>query len=146
MFDERYMTVEMLFDVLSEFTWPREYTLDDHTPDGIIVSFPKSTFIFSEGPDGDVEVRFHPKDTRGQPLHIGHALLVLVPTPRSRGPITPGLVDTGPPFPSEEKARNEIRNACKILLAHFGSVIDGDYSWVDEYLNNKEKYQQLLFE
>jgi hypothetical protein len=144
---EQYMTVEMLSDVLSEFEWPCGYVLEDDLPDGIVVSFPKSCFIFCEGPEGSIEVRFDSADTRGQPLQIGHALLVLVPLPRSSvDPIAPGLVDTGPPFPSEGKAREGIRNACKILSAHFRGVIDGDYSWVDEYLNNEEKYHRLLME
>jgi hypothetical protein len=37
---------------------------------------------------------------------------------------------------SEERMKEQVRNACKIILAHLGKVIDGDFSWVDTYLKN----------
>lgn len=130
------MTVELLTEVLAEFTWPAKYALEDDLPDGVIVSFPKSNFAFTEGFDGDVRVKFLSVDTGGRGgLDLAHALMVYVPLgQRTTAPMTPGLIEIKSPFPSEENTRNGIRNACTIMLTHLTPVIEGDFSWVAKYL------------
>ena len=138
---ELYMNMQMLAETLSEFDWPEPYQLEDDLPDGIIVAFPKSNFCFTEGPDGDIRVGFLATDTKCESaLQLGHALSVLRPqqetgpTP-NRGPISEGMIEW--PFPSEEKARNGIRNACGLILTHLQDVIAGDFSWVRQYLESR---------
>jgi hypothetical protein len=138
--DRGYLTIDLLSNVLSEFQWPSTFSLEDDLPDGIILAFPRSNFVFTEGSDGDVMVRFLSKDTGGrQGLHLGHALMVYMPlSERSTASITPGLIENEWPFPSEEKTKNGIRNACTIMLTHLVLVIDGDFSWVKEYMKSEE--------
>jgi len=141
MFDfEKYLTLDLMEKTVSEFAWPLPFRLEDDLPDGIILSFPASQFEFCEGPDG-ILVRFLPANTRGYPgLHLGHALSVIVPV-SNRGitPVTPGLTDTVALPTSEEKTKQEVRNACKIILTHLTRVIAGDFSWVDVYLKPSDR-------
>lgn len=129
---ERFMTMEMLSNVLSEFRWPEKYTLEDDLPDGIIMSFAKSRFVFAEGDGGSIDVRFLPEDTFGQPgLRLAHAIRAYVPGSRGTvSSLTPGLVDVDRATPSPQTTINGIRNACRIMLAHLTPVIQGDFSWV----------------
>jgi hypothetical protein len=92
---ERFMTVEVLSEVLSEFEWPAPYTLEDWSPDGILMAFPKSNVFFVEGFEGDMPVKFLPEDTgMGQTLTLEHALLAIGPAPeRTGGPLTPNLIN-----------------------------------------------------
>ena len=105
-------------------------------PDGILLTFAKSSFLFTENPDGDIIVKFHPDDLGiDDSLHLGHALSVIVPeSERINGVATPGLEENEIPFASEEKTKVGIRNACKIILTHMKGVISGDFSWVEKYL------------
>ena len=137
---EKFMSIDLMKEVLSEFAWPEQFELEDDLPDGIILTFPKSNFYFVESLDGDIIVQFLQKDTKQDfSLYLVNALSVLFPeSERGNGPIVPGLVESTWPFPSEENARQGIRDNCKILLTHLRSVIRGDYSWVSKYLETRK--------
>lgn len=142
MFDEEsFLSMDMMQEELFRFDWPEPYLLEDDLPDGINVAFPQSNFYFTESPDGDIIVEFLSKDTEQVAgLHLGHALLVFVPvSDRGNGPIAPGLIRNPWPFPSEEKARNGIHDACVIMLTHLRTVIGGDFSWVRKYVEIRDK-------
>lgn len=136
MYEEpEYLTMELLSRVLAEYEWPVPYVLEDDLPDGIIMTFPKSHFVFAEPPDGGVRVGFLYEDTGHPSLQLGHAFMV-IPPPSSRSktvPLFPGLIPNESPFPSEEKTVNGIRNACMMMLRHLVPVIEGDFSWVSAY-------------
>lgn len=131
-----FLTVALLEEVFSEFVWPEPYVLKDDGPDSIQVAFPKTNFYFHECPEGEIIVQFSPRDTLGENgLHLGHALLVFVPIAERRTrPISPGLITNESPFPSPQKTRDGIHNACINILTHCRHVIGGDYSWVPKYL------------
>src|SRR5690606_34486618 len=126
------LNLKSLSEILREFEWPEPYQLEDEMPDGIVMAFAKSNFLFTETPDGDIIVKFHPEDLGiDESLHLGHALSVIVPeSERTNGIATPGLVEYEIPFPSKEKTEVGIRNACKIILTHMKGVISGDFTWV----------------
>jgi hypothetical protein len=135
---EHYMTMGLLEKTVAEFTWPLPYHLENDLPDGIVLSFPASHFYFREGVDR-IEVEFLSTDTGGYSgLMLFHALSVFVPlSQRGQGGIasvTPGLTDTEGWSPSKETTQEDIRNLCKIILAHLTPVIEGDFSWVDAFL------------
>jgi hypothetical protein len=141
MFDqESFLSMDLMEEVFAKFDWPEPYLFEDDF-DGINVAFPLSNFFFTESLDGDITVEFLTEDTGQEAgLHLGHALLVFVPvSDRGNGPITPGLIGNELPFRSEEKARNGIYNACTIMLTHLRSVIEGDYSWVQKYVEARDK-------
>lgn len=139
---ERYMTVEVLAEVLAEFEWPASYTLEDWLPDGIVIAFPNSNLFFTEGFEGDVTLKFLPEDTgMDQTLTLEHALLAIGPDPeRTGGPLTPNLINDHSPHASLDKVKNGIRDMCTIMLSHFKGCILGDFGWVaayQAYLANK---------
>lgn len=134
-----FLNLKTVFRILHEFEWPEPFTLEDEMPDGIVMSFPKSNFVFTEAPDGEVIVKFLCADLGcDESLHLGHALSVLVPeSERIEGVATPELDEKTLPFPSKEKTEIGIRNACMIILTHMTKVIKGDFSWVQEFHNNQ---------
>lgn len=137
MFDtEPFLNIRTLSDVLREYDWPEPFKLADEMPDGIVMAFDKSNFLFTENPDGEIIVKFLPADLGAdENLHLGHALSVIVPEcERASGVATPGLIQSDIPFASEEKTVIGIRNACRIILTHMKGVIAGDFSWVVKYL------------
>jgi hypothetical protein len=52
------------------------------------------------------------------------------------GVITPGLEKLGSPFRTLKNTEIGLRNACKIILHHLKHVIEGDFSWVKDYLEH----------
>ncbi|QDU07353.1 hypothetical protein V202x_07050 [Gimesia aquarii] len=141
MFDEEsFLSMDLMKEEFSKFDWPEPYRLENELPDGIIVSFPQSNFVFSESPDGDINVKFLPEDTKCENmLQLAHALSVLLPkSDLGDGPITPGFIEYEWPFPSEKKARIGIHNACTFMLTHLSAVIGGDFSWVQKYVETRD--------
>lgn len=137
---EQFLTVEVLERILAEYTWPLPYRLEDELPDGVVVSFPKSHLMFSEGFEGDMELIFLPEDTGvQQSLKLEHALLTLYPFDgKNHVPELPGLIKDGSPHASLKKVENGIRDICHILLNLLVDVIRGDFSWVEQYLKMQE--------
>lgn len=129
-----FLTVELMAQILQEFEWPAEYELIDDLPDGIIVSFPKSNFVFMDGMNGQIVVKFLVEDTHTtDQLDVFHALLTLVPESERSGPLLPELTKYTSPFMSRENTQTGIRNNCNLILANLGGVISGDFSWVKKY-------------
>jgi hypothetical protein len=135
---QRYMTVELLSEILDEFEWPAPYTLEDDLPDGIVMTFPNSHLYFCEGFEGEMLMEFLVEDTNTDyNLQLGHALFVIIPESERDGtPLTPNLIDYWTPIASLEKVENGIRDLCKTVLYHLKPCILGDFSWVSKYLES----------
>ena len=133
---KRYLTLELLAEIVSEYEWPAPYTLEDDLPDGIIMKFPNSNLVFSEGFESDMDLQFLPEDT-GTDTNLGftHALMAIVPEAERdpKKPLTPGLINDDPPAASPIKVKNGLRDLCTIALYHLKPCILGDFSWVAKY-------------
>jgi hypothetical protein len=134
---ERFLTVERLGKIASEFDWPEAYSLRDDWPDGVIMGFPKSSLYFREGPDGEMGLEFLSEDTGiDDVLSLIDALTVLVPNYETSPDPFPHLNlnnDTSI-YASSEKVENGIRDICILLNEYLIPHIQGDFSWVKKYL------------
>jgi hypothetical protein len=75
-----FLNLKTVSRILHEFEWPEPFTLEDEIPDGIVMSFPKGNFVFTETPDGEVIFKFLCVDLGcDESLHLGHAFSDLVP-------------------------------------------------------------------
>jgi hypothetical protein len=135
---KKYMTVEVLSELLKEYEWPAPYTLEGDLPYGIVMRFPFGHLYFSEGFESDMTLEFLTEATKTDySLALGHALSILVPDSQRDGnkqPIIPGLIDDESPDASLEKVQNGIKDLCVIALRHLRPCILGDFSWVEKYL------------
>ena len=131
----RFLTIDVLSDILKDFQWPTTYELEDDLPDGIVMQFPRCNLYFREGFAGDVEILFLTEDTDTDAnISLGEALLVIAPrAERGPGPLTPGLIDDTSIYGSLEKVQNGIRDLCTIVMYHLKPCILGDFSWVAQY-------------
>jgi hypothetical protein len=133
---EKCLTLEVVSRVASGFAWPAPYSLEDCSPDGVLMKFPMSRFLFAEDSDGDIVVEFLSRDTGRPGLQIGHAMLVYWPLDRrDNEAAAPDLLPTNFMGPTEVKAYNGVYNACKIMLHRLVPVIEGDFSWVAKYVD-----------
>jgi hypothetical protein len=77
---ETFLTEEVLSEILSNFSWPEPYTLEDDLPDAVIMRFPKCNLCFYGGFESDVGLFFLTSDTKtSHSLKLEHALSVLIP-------------------------------------------------------------------
>ena len=133
-----FFTVEVLSEIVAEFTWPVSYTLDDSYPDYIIVKFPKSNLCFYEGFESDMGLFFLNSDTKigNKPnLKLFDALhYVLRPEAKARGDFKEvTLTGYSSPFASLEKVKNGIRDICILVQAYLLPCVEGDFTWVERY-------------
>lgn len=132
--EEDFLTLELVEEIMGNFDWPAPYALQEEAL-GIMVSFPKCSYLLQQGFEGDVVLTFLQKDTQYiYPLKLGHALLAIVPeAERKDSPLTPGLINDQSIYPSEEKMRNYLKDTCTILLFHLQPCLLGDFSWVQKF-------------
>jgi hypothetical protein len=133
---KKFLTAEVLSEVLSGFDWPAPYTLESKLPDGILVKFPRCTLFFTEGFEGEMALHFLLPDDlgMGRSLTLDHALLAISPDPDGSGGVpTPGLLPDYEPEASLEKVQIGIHNLSKMVLTHLSSCLLGDFGWVDRY-------------
>ncbi len=124
----KFLTVEVLAAVVAEFEWPATYTLEELSPDGVSLVFPRCTLVFREGFESEMELVFTPEQTGLERTVTMYQVLL------SRGGHeTPGLIEYFSPGASLEKVQNEARDLCTIALHHFRSTILGDFRWALEY-------------
>jgi len=136
---DRFLTVELLERVASEFNWPEAYSFEDDLPDGVIMRFHKSSLYFCEGPDGEVELEFLPSDVGvDDALNLIDALTVLVP----KYEISPdpflhlNLNDDTSIYASLGKVENGVRDICILVIEYMSSHIQGDFSWVKKFMKS----------
>jgi hypothetical protein len=128
---KRYMTKQVVTDVLAEFEWPSPYTVDDEgLPDDITVAFPGCLLVFNEGFESDMSMAFE--------LPVSDKLIDLGAAMRSlrdgiEVPETPGLSGHFSPGATLEKVQHGLRDICRRVLAHFRKTLEGDYGWVPRF-------------
>lgn len=132
---QKYMTLEVVEEVVAKFDWPVAYELEDDLPDGVILVFPSCHLLIAEGFESDVTIKF-PSDETGLPtsLTMQEALLGLktIGFATATPPSLP-LINDRSPYGSLTKVKNELHDQCLIVLTHFRSCLQGDFSWVESY-------------
>lgn len=132
---KKYLTMQVASEVLAEFEWPERYVLEDWSPDGIAMVFPKCILIFSEGFESDMDLVFSAEDTGlDEMLTLTDALLAIKSTsdPVSLPPAPP-LIREHIPHASLEKVKIGIRNLSMLILTYLPSCMLGDFRWVETY-------------
>jgi hypothetical protein len=127
---ERFMTVELVDQVLREFTWPVRYTLEDCDPDGVAMDFDGGTVMFNEGFEGHVRIKLLADDVE---LPRSVTLTEVIGAMRDSGevPPTPMLIDDSSPSTSSDKVKNGIRDQVTLLLTFLPGYLVGDRNWVE---------------
>jgi hypothetical protein len=129
----KFLTPEVLAEVLAEFPWPGPYTIEDDRPDGIEVKLPKCSFYVSEGFESDMELAFLPESTGLEhAIPLADALTALRKMKNRTLPPHPKLIDYFSPAASLDKVKNELRDLFTLLFAYFSSSLDGDFDWVSD--------------
>lgn len=135
----KFMTKQVLAEVLAEFQWPAAYELDDSDlPDGIAVRFPKFELFFSEDFSSEMSLSF-PAEATGldDAVEMSEVRIAL------GGGNTPGLIlNDAVGAASLLKAKSQLRNLCKIVLHEFRSSILGELTWIEPYKAALEREQR----
>jgi hypothetical protein len=127
---ERFMTLELVEQVLRERTWPVPYTLEDCDPDGVAMDFEGGTVVFDEGFDGSVRVKLLAGDT-GLPWNITLSDVIVALRAADLAPPPPRLIADSSPYSSLEKVRNGLRDQATLLLTYLPGYFVGDRSWIE---------------
>jgi hypothetical protein len=145
----KFLTIDVMSEILAEFSWPASYTFDDSYPPDIVLKFPQSKFIFLEDFESNIHLIFSNDDTKREPgrgnYKLGHAITILLPEAKMNKDFQkPVLTDYSAEPPSLEKVKNSFRNLCVIMQTYLLPSIQGDFSWVeryDAYIRNKNNSQ-----
>lgn len=130
---KKFMTVKMLDEILSAFSWPAPYTLLDGLPNHIVVRFPLCDFSFEVGFEAKLHLGIWPYQRDDNRFGLNDALLVLVPEAKEKGINFPVLRDFPSKAPSKEKTQHEISNLCIVMQTYLLPSIQGDFSWIEKY-------------
>ena len=132
---KRYLTMQLVSEVLSEFEWPADFTLEDRLPEGIVMVFARCTPIFSEGFESEMMLKFSPGDTGlKETVTLRHAVMALKTVhERESLPPAPALINDPSPFASLDKVKNGIRDLSTLVLTYLRPSLLGDFSWVEVY-------------
>lgn len=138
---ERYLTMQIASEVLSEFEWPTAFKLEDRLPDGIAMAFPRCTVVLSEGFESEMMLRFLPGDTGlKETVTLRHILVALKSVHGREGlPPVPALINDCSPLASLDKVKNGIRDLSMLLLTYLRPCLLGDFSWVEMYRTFKRR-------
>lgn len=133
-----FFNIEILKEVLSDYQWPAEYTLEEVEAGNVLLHFPKCKILFSEGFDSKMNAYFlnseiGREEWKGS-LKIFDAVRILKPIkekePGFKQPT--GLIRFLDEVPSEQKVRDGLNNIIILLQAYLLSCIQGDFSWLDK--------------
>jgi len=127
---EKFMTVELVDEVLRELTWPVRYTLEDCDPDGVAMDFDGGTVMFVEGFEGHVRIKLLADDI-DLPRSVTLTEVIIAMRDARSVPPTPTLIDDSSPSASRDKVRNGIRDQATLLLTFLPGFLRGDRTWVD---------------
>jgi hypothetical protein len=130
----KFLTPEVLAEVLAEFSWPGPYTVEDDRPDGIEVRLPKCSFYVSEGFESDMDLTFLPESTGlKEAVPLADALSALRKDSSRTLPPHPTLIDYFSPGASLDKVKNELRDLFMLLFTYFPSSLEGHFDWASEF-------------
>lgn len=129
----KFLTPEVLAEVLAEFTWPAPYTLH-RDPDGIEVRLPRCHLYVTEGFESDMDLAFLPESTGlDDMVSVGDALRVLATDPDRVLPSEPRLINFFGGHASLDKVKNDLRDLLTLLFTYFRPSLEGDFIWVAFY-------------
>ena len=129
----KFLTPEVLAEVLAEFPWPAPYTLKADF-DGIEVRLPRCHLYVTEGFESEMDLAFLPECTRlDDMVSVGDALRALEADPDQALPSEPKLINFFGPEASLEKVQNNLRDLLTLLFTYFRPSLEGDFSWVTAY-------------
>lgn len=139
-----FLTRMNLEEILNEFKWPEAYVIGDDscTADGIEVSFPKCTIYFREGFESEMSLYFSHIETKtNYNLTLFDAIYYVFEKEAKRDLNfkEPKLIEYFSPQASLEKVKNGVRDICTLLQAYLLPCIEGDFSWVEKYKQNKNE-------
>jgi hypothetical protein len=130
----QFFTLEVLADVLGEFSWPSPFTLVDDLPDGIEIHLPHCHLYAMEGFESEMNLKFLPESTGLDELvSIGDAIRVLASDRTRTMPPEPKLVNFFAGHASLEKVQAGLHDLLTLLFTYFRPSLDGDFSWVASY-------------
>ncbi|WP_444916570.1 hypothetical protein [Microbulbifer sp. JMSA003] len=133
---ESYLDISMLSKVVSEFSWPAPYKLEDDLPDRLIIVFPKCELYFSVDVDGESEVSFiWNTGGRENNIELIEALMIVVPGfERMKEPFSElNLINDRSLPVTPTVVKNNLRDTCTVLIEYFSKSIVGDFSWAARY-------------
>ena len=142
-----YFDLSILKEVLDQYTWSSKYILCETNSGSIIIEFPKSKILISEGFESNMNAYFPNSETKRSnkqsSLSIFDAVNVIKPILESEVDfIEPtGLVKYLDDEPSREKVKQGLINICIMLQTYLLPCIEGDFSWTEEY---NKKYPDII--
>ena len=135
---ESFFDIEILEEVLSNYDWSSNYTLEKVGAGSIKLRFPKCSIVFSEGFESNMNAYFLNSETNRDKdkasLKVVDAVQVLKPTKeKESGFIPPKNIKRFLEVePSKQKVKDGLNNICILLQTYLLECIQGDFSWVDE--------------
>jgi len=133
----RFMTPQVLAEVLAEFQWPAGYTLHRDS-DGIEIRLPRCHLYAMEGFESGMDLAFLPESTGlDDMVSVGDAIRVLSTDPARVMPPEPALINFSAGATSLDKVKNDLRDLVTLLFTYFRPSLDGDFSWVTTYLAHR---------
>ena len=129
-----FLTPEVLTEILSEYTWPAMYTLEDDRPDGIEIRLPRCRLYVTEGFESNMDLKFMSESTGvDHSISVADALAALRKDPDCVLPPRPKLINYFAPQASLAKVKNELRDLFTLLFTYFSSTLAGNFDWLDVY-------------
>jgi len=129
----RFLTPEVLADVLSEFPWPAPFTL---TPDadGIEIRLPRCRLYVTEGFESDMDLAFLPESTGlDDMVSIGDVLRALQADSTRGLPPEPKLINFVGAVASLDKVKSDVHDLLTLLFTYLRPSLDGDFDWIPVY-------------
>jgi hypothetical protein len=128
----KFLTPEVLAEVLAEFPWPAPCTLKADF--GIEVRLPRCHLYVTEGFESDMDLVLLPESTGlDDMVSVGDALRALEANPDRALPPGPKRISFFGPEASLEKVQNNVRVLLTLLFTYFRPSLEGDFGWIATY-------------
>ena len=141
-FPERYLSLNMIQEVMAEFNWPEKYTVIEKSNlfRLFVIKFPTCEIELHDIPETGIKLTFLTYDS-GKELDADYADVVALDCIDNYSPSRD--LDLELAYTDlEDKTRKILRNKFKNLqFYHMGFITGKDYSWVHKYLERKHKLQ-----
>ncbi len=136
---ESYMTVEMVKEVMNEFTWPLPYdVIEGYDEDYAIIKFPTCEIELYDVPEDGISMTFLTYDN-GKELNAAYVDIVYLECIENYNPEEHLDIEYNEYEDRERDTQKMIRNKMKNLqYYHLGFITGTDYSWVEKYLKRKK--------
>lgn len=134
-----YFNLKILKEVLDQYNWPVEYTLQETNSGNVIINFPKCKILISEGFESSMNAYFLNSETGRNDtqsnLKIFDAIDIIKPVLEMDKNFNEpkGLVTYLDIEPSIKKVKQGLNNICILIQAYLLPCINGDFTWVEKY-------------